>query len=109
MNDIYIENKDDEEKSSHIDLFGQYAITVDKYNFTLYKVGVSRKSGKEYMNIIGHYSSLDKALIACKKDYTKRVIMDSNVLSLDDAVAIIVRANNRFESLVKNAFEGVAV
>ena len=89
-------------KITYISLFGGYSIAIDNYSYE-----VRKSTGKDSYKTIGYYGSLDKALLACKKDYTRKIIMDHDILCLDDAVSIIVRSNNRFEALLKNCFEGV--
>lgn len=84
---------------TYINLFGGYSIAVDSYCHELRK-----SNGKNSYKTIGYYGSLEKALLACKKDYSKKIIMDHEILCLDDAVSIIVRSNNHFEALIKNAF-----
>lgn len=86
---------------TYIQLFGGYYVAVDKMSYEARKA-----MGKSYKTI-GYFGSLDKAIIACKKDFATDEILKNDELSLDDAVSIIVRTNNRFEALIKNAFEGV--
>lgn len=86
---------------TYIHLFNGYYIAVDRMSYEV------RKTMKGTYRTIGYYGSLEKALIACKKDCATNEILEHEDMNLDDAVSIIVRANNRFESLVKNAFEGV--
>lgn len=101
--------KDTQTRQGRIDLFNSYTIFVNPDQYSTYRRGVS-KAGSEWFDSIGYYSSLDKAIKACKQDYTRRELMRSqDILDLDDAVSIIVRSNNRFEALIKNAFEGVTV
>lgn len=90
-------------KITIIELFDNYYVAVDNYSYELRK-----KTGKcDSYKTIAYCGSLDKALQACRKDYTRNVIMSHEVLVLDDAISIIVRSNNHVASLIKNAFEGV--
>ena len=88
---------------TYVQLIGGYYIAVDKMSYEV------RKTMNKTYRTIGYYGSLEKAITACKADYARDEILQNEKLSMEDAVSIIVRANNRFESLVKNAFEGVAV
>lgn len=89
-----------------IRLFDNYAITNDTECYTLQKIGINKK-GEEYASNLGYYSTLDKALIACKKDMVRRELASARNISLEDAIATIVRSNNRFEALLKRCFGGV--
>ena len=89
-----------------ITLFDNLIITVDPMNYTLQKTGVS-KNGNEYSNIIGHYGSLESALIAAKKECVRKEICSQESLTLEDAISVIVRSNNRFESYLKQCFEEI--
>lgn len=98
---------DTQARQGRIDLFNLYTMFVSPEQYSVYKRGVTEK-GTEWFSAIGYYSTLDKAIKACKQDYTRREITKhENILSLDEAISIIVRANNHFESLIKNAFKGI--
>ena len=88
-------------KNTYIYVFDNYYIATDRMSHE------ARKGNEKSYKVIGYFGSLDKALIAIKKDYTRKVIMSHEVLTLDDAISIIVRTNNHFEALIKNAFEGI--
>lgn len=91
---------------STITLTNNLIITNDGLNYTLQKVSFS-KNGKSSQQILGHYASLEKAITAAKSYYTRLELSKVGNMSFDEAVSIIVRSNNHFESLVKNAFEGI--
>lgn len=100
-------SNDNGARQGRIDFANSYTVWVNADQYTACRRGMSQK-GSEWFDTIGYYNSLDKAIKACKQDYTRREIMrHQNTLNLDDAVSIIVRSNNHFESLIKNAFEGV--
>lgn len=102
-------SNDNGTRQGRIDLVNSYTIWVNADQYTACRRGVTQK-GIEWFDSIGYYSSLDKAIKACKQDYTRREIMrHPNTLNLDEAISIIVRSNNHFEALIKNAFEGVTV
>lgn len=88
-------------KITYINLTNDYYIAIDKMSYEARKT-----NGKSYRTI-GYYGSLEKAITACKKDCALDEILKHDELSLEDAVAIIVRANNHFEALIKNAFAEV--
>lgn len=101
--------KDEKGKQiTYITLFDGYAIAVDSYSYSAAKQsGKDKATGEVKYRSFSYHGSLDQALLAVKKDYTKKIIMSHDVLTLDDAVSAIVRANNRFEALIKRSFEGV--
>ena len=88
---------------TYIQLFGGYYIAADKLSFE------ARKAMNKSYRTIGYYGSLEKAITACKTDYAREEILQSEELSLEDAVTTIIRSNNRFEALIKRSFEGVEV
>ena len=93
---------------TYIQLFDGYAIAVDNYCYAASKqTGINKKTCEVDYRSFSYHGSLDEAILAIKKDYTKKIIMSHEVLSLDDAVSIIVRANNRFEALLKRCFSEV--
>lgn len=96
------------EKTTRIVLFDGYEILRDSLCYSLViNTGRKTKEGNISYKYLSYHGSMEQALIAAKKDYTKKIIMSHDVLTLDDAVSVIVRANNRFEALVKRSFEGV--
>lgn len=97
------------ESTTRIILFSGFEILRDSMNYTLvYNTGKTDKNDNSIVyKYLSYHGTLEQALKAAKKEYVKREIRQHDVLSLDEAVSIIVRANNHFESLVKNAFEGV--
>ena len=97
---------DKENIHSVIRLTNNIIITNDGLNYTLQKVSTSKK-GTQSQQIIGHYGSLGKAVIAAEKYFVRLELSKIGEMDLDEAVSVIVRSNNYFASLVKNAFEGV--
>ena len=89
-------------------LFDGFEILTDDYNYSLIiNTGRRDKEGRLVYKYLSYHGTFDKALAACKKEYTKRQLMSAGITNLDEAVSIIVRSNNHFEALIKNAFEGV--
>lgn len=93
---------------TYIQLFDGYAIAVDSYNYAVAK-RIKDKNGEPSYKTLSFHSTLDNALIALKDVYARRAIRSHDALVLDDAISTIVRSNNRFEALIKNAFKGVTV
>lgn len=88
--------------------FGEFEIVADPYSYSVVRnSGKIGKDGRPDRKFLAYYGSLDKAIIGCKKEFTRAEILKHNKLSLDETVSIIIRCNNHFEALVKNAFEGV--
>lgn len=95
-------------KNTTVATFGEFEIVADPYSYSVVRnSGKVDKKGKRIRKFLAYYSSLDKALIGCKKEFTRAEILKHDKLSLDETVSIIIRCNNHFEALVKNAFEGV--
>lgn len=42
--------------------FGDHFIQVDDYNFSVYKTKVSKEKNREYTSLVGHCSTLTRAL-----------------------------------------------
>ena len=100
------EEKDN--KTTRIMLFDGYAIAVDTNCYMATRQSsTNKKTGAVEYKTFGYYGSLEAALLAVKKEYAKKIIMDHNILTLDDAISIICRSNKRFEAEVQKAFEGV--
>ena len=96
------------DSTTRIILFDGFEILKDTMNYTVvYNTGKTDKDGSIVYKYLSYHSTLDRALKACKSEYAKREISKNKIMSLEDAVSAIVRSNNRFESLIKNAFEGV--
>ena len=100
-------SKTDRSEQGRVDLFDKYVIFVTTDCYTLGMTGTS-KNGKEWVRNLGYFGSMEKALIHCKRDYARRQLIKHGASSLDEAISIIVRSNNHFESLIKNAFEEIA-
>lgn len=108
--DKYMARKNKEQTITYIVLFDGYAVSTDKYGYAACKkIGIDKETGNIKYKGFSFHSDLDGALKAIKKDYAKKVIMSHDMLTLDDAISVIVRSNNRFEAMIKNAFDGVTV
>lgn len=103
-----MEKKEKGKQITYITLFDGYAVAVDNYSYAAArKNGVNKKTGETIYRPFGFYNKMGSALLAIKKDYARRAIQSSEVLTLDDAISVIVRSNNRFESYLKQCFEGI--
>lgn len=98
------------EKNTRIVVFGDFEILVDSTNYALVRnTRKKNKDGEIIYKYISYHGSLEDALIACKKQYHRKELLDCDILDIDDAVAILIRTNRRFEELVKNSFERAKV
>lgn len=85
----------------------KYVVTMDSMNYTL-QVVTTNKKGNENMRIIGHYPSMEKAIVSCRNEMAKDELFKSDSWTMDDALAVIVRCTNHLQAIVKSNFKGVA-
>lgn len=96
--------------STRIKISNGYEIVVDSTNYMLvFNTGTKDKDGNDNIKYLSYHGSLDKALLAFRNEIVRKNLIDAQVDNIDDAVSVIVRANNHYASLIQNAFEGVAV
>ena len=95
------------EVRTRIILFDGFEILHDSMNYTVaYNTGKKDKDGSIKYKYLSYNGTLESALIACRKKYISRQIRMHDVMPLEEAISIIVRSTNHFESLIKEAFNG---
>ena len=92
--------------TNHIHIIDDFFITVDSFNYSVSKRTGIGKKGTTVYRYYSHHHTLELALDALKREYQRNTLMDDNISTLEDAIAAIIRSNNRLEAKIREAFEG---
>lgn len=92
-----------------IELIGDYAVSVDTYNYILMRGKTGKdKEGKEVVRYtaLGYYCDLEKAVTACREELVRRRLKDHD-MRLSEAVNTIRTCNREFRELLRERMRSV--
>lgn len=91
-----------------IRLIDDYIVVKEKYDYMLARElnYIDKKTGKNAIKSIGYYSSLEKAVEACRREYMGKCLEDKE-LTLSEALSELRMQDRRFRMMLEEVMRGL--
>lgn len=81
-----------------------YGIAVEPLDYSLRKILVNKKTGKQYHKVVGYYGSVAKCLKCYVRETMHDTLYDDKDIDLTEALSWIEKAIDKVYGIINDAF-----